>query len=115
MGASAERTPEQNARNAALWAKTHPVEWSRLFGVFSSLPKRGVPFTRDSVYTELSKLKTEITEGGEFARDHNMYAVLLRYACMLWPSIRKKARLRKSDYDSLDLKAIWEEVHGTQP
>lgn len=113
MASSTERTPEENARNAAIWAKTHPVEWSRLLGVFDSLPKRGVPFTRDSVYTELAKIKTEVTEDGEFARDHNMYAVLLRYAYMLWPSIGEKARLRKSAYDELDLKAIWEEFYGS--
>lgn len=113
MASSRERTPEENARAAALWAKTHPVEWSRLLGVFSSLPKRGVPFTRDSVYTELAKLNTEVTEDNEFARDHNMYAVLLRFAIMLWPSVAGKARLRKSAYDDLDLKAIWEGVDGT--
>ena len=112
MASSAERTPSENARNAAIWAKEHPIEWSRLLGVFNSLPKRGVPFTRDSVYTELAKIKTEVTEDGEFARDHNMYAVLLRYAAMLWPSIGEKARLRRSAYDELDLKAIWEEFHG---
>lgn len=112
MASSTERTPEENARNAAVWAKQHPVEWSRLLGVFRSLPRRGVPFTRDSVYTELAKIKTEVTEDGEFARDHNMYAVLLRYACMLWPSIKERVRLRKSAYDDLDLKAIWEEFHG---
>lgn len=113
MASSTERTPLENARNAAIWAREHPVEWSRLLGVFHSLPKRGVPFTRDSVYTELSKIKTEVTEDGEFARDHNMYAVLLRYASMLWPSIGEKARLRKSAYDELDLKAIWEEFYGS--
>ena len=31
---------------------------------------------------------------------------------MLWPSIGEKARLRKSAYDDLDLKAIWEEFYG---
>lgn len=113
MASSQERTPEENARAAAVWAKKHPVEWSRLLGVFNSLPKRGVPFTRDSVYTELAKFKTEVTEDNEFARDHNMYAVLLRYAIMLWPSMAGKARLRRSAYDDLDLKAIWEGVDGT--
>lgn len=112
MASSTERTPEENARAAALWAKDHPVEWSRLLGVFDSLPKRGVPFTRDSVYTELAKLGTEVTEDNEFARDHNMYAVLLRYAIMLWPSMAGKARLRKSAYDRLDLKSIWEDANG---
>lgn len=112
MASAAERTPEENARNAAIWAKTHPVEWSRMVGVFHSLPKRGVPFTRDSVYTELAKLSTEVTEDNEFERDHNMYAVLLRYACILWPSIRPRVRLRHSAYDDLDLKAIWEEFYG---
>lgn len=80
--------------------------------MFHSLPKRGVPFTRDSVYTELAKITVEVSEDGEFARDHNMYAVLLRFACMLWPSLKGKARLRHSAYDDLDLKAIWEEAYG---
>lgn len=107
------RTPESNARGAAEWAFDHPTEWSALRSIFAGLPRRGVPFTRDTVYTELAARRLTVTEGEEFLRDHNMYAALLRYAILLDPELGERARLRRSAYDELDMGSIWEEVaHG---
>lgn len=104
------RTPTDNATAAAEWAKSHPTEWSALLTIFSGLPRKGAPFTRDTVYTELAMRRLNVTDNEDFMRDHNMYAALLRYAIILDPTVGERAHLRKSAYDDIDMVHIWEVV-----
>lgn len=97
---------------ACYYVKNHRVSYDRFLHILHYLNWNGTSVTRDKVYVEAEKRGLHVTDNITFARDHNLFAVLSRFAIMSYPHLIRNLHPRKSIVDDLDLAFAWEHLTG---
>lgn len=103
-------TPERHAYSAAMWIKDHRKEFKAFMHYLHVQVDQGNPcVTRSDAYAWAREQNLEISDVAGVVRNHNLYPILARYACMLRPRLTKVLHFRGSQVDALDLVSIWQE------
>lgn len=102
---------ESEARSACRWIKENGRAFKSILRFLHTQVDMGNPRTmRGDVYAYARRSDIAMCSAGEFVRDNNMYAVLMRYAVMMRPSLANTVHFKHSTFDDIDLAGIWHET-----
>ena len=109
-------TPRDQVERVCLWIQANPKAFKAVMAMAHREADEGNPrLTRDDAFAMLRSMRIGMADGDgepceiDLVRNHNFWACLSRYMVMLRPRLARVLMFRKSQFDGIDLQAVWRE------
>lgn len=103
--------PKVYVRRFCFWVKNNPKRFKRILHLIHMEVDKGNPCVqRGQIYKLAQDAGLPIADCDELRRDHNVWAVLTRFAVMLRPRLARSLNFREAGCDHVDLQGMWREI-----